>query len=189
VDVFALMAQPHETGQVEAIARTFGVSWPLLTTQIVSFAIVCALLYRFAYQPILRMLDERRQQIAQGLANAAEIEARLAGIEAQRQGVLTEARTEAAGIVAHARTSAKRLREEQERLAVASAGEIVRRAHEAAALERARMVAEVKREVGRLVVQTSASVIGTVLTPADQKRLAEETARQLAHAPERRTAS
>ena len=41
------------------------------------------------------------------------------------------------------------------------------------------MLAELKREVGRLVVETTAAVTGKVLTPEDQRRLAEETARQL----------
>ena len=53
------------------------------------------------------------------------------------------------------------------------------RAHEATERDRARMLAELKREVGRLVVQTTASVTGKVLTADDQRRLAEETARQL----------
>ena len=82
-------------GQVQEIARTFGVDWPHLIAQIISFGIVCALLYWLAYRPVLRMLDERRQQIAQGLANAEKINAELAGIEAQRQEVLTEAQAEA----------------------------------------------------------------------------------------------
>ena len=42
------------------------------------------------------------------------------------------------------------------------------------------VVAELKREVGRLVVQTTATVTGKVLTPEDQRRLAEETAKQVA---------
>ena len=61
------------SGRVEQIARTFGVDWPQLIAQIISFCIVCLLLYRFAYRPVLTMLDERRQQIAQGLANAEKI--------------------------------------------------------------------------------------------------------------------
>jgi len=67
-----------------SIASTFGVDWPHLTAQVISFAIVCAALYWFAYGPVLRMLDSRRQQIAQGLANTEKINAALAGIEAQR---------------------------------------------------------------------------------------------------------
>ena len=176
------MAQPHAPGRIEQIAGTFGVTWSLLATQVVSFAILCALLYWLAYEPILRMLDERRRQIELGLANASEINARLAGIEAQRQGVIAAARTEAEGIVERARSAAKRLDEEQKQLAIAAAGEVMRRAHETATLERARMMAELSGEVGRLVVQTAGAVVGTVLTAADQRRLAEETAQYLGRA-------
>ncbi len=42
------------------------------------------------------------------------------------------------------------------------------------------MLAELKREVGRLVVQTTTTVTGKILTPEDQRRLAEETEKQLA---------
>ena len=42
------------------------------------------------------------------------------------------------------------------------------------------MLAELKREVGRLVVQTTAAITGKILTADDQQRLAEETARELA---------
>jgi F-type H+-transporting ATPase subunit b len=42
------------------------------------------------------------------------------------------------------------------------------------------MLAELKREIGRLVLQTTASVIAKTLTPEDQRRLAEETIRRLA---------
>ena len=54
------------------------------------------------------------------------------------------------------------------------------KAREAAEQEHARMFAELRREVGRLVVQTTTAVIGKVLTPDDERRLAEETARHLA---------
>ena len=44
------------------------------------------------------------------------------------------------------------------------------------------MLVELKREVGRLVVQTTATVTGKILTPDDQKRISEETAKQLGSA-------
>ena len=175
----SVMAQAAESGKIAEIASTFGVTWSLLAAQIISFGIVCALLYWLAYGPILRMLDERRRQISQGLANAAEINARLASIEEQRQEVLAAARTEAAAIISLARTSAKRVEDEGRLHAGVEAQRIVGKAHEAAALERTQMLARLKQEVGRLVVQTSATIIGTVITPADQRRLAEDAAREL----------
>jgi hypothetical protein len=46
-------------------------------------------------------------------------------------------------------------------------------------LEHQQMLAELRQEVGRLVVQTTAAVIGRVVTPDDHERLAEDTARYL----------
>ncbi len=137
--VFALMAQ-ESGGQIQEIARTFGVDWPHLTAQIISFGIVCALLYWLAYQPVLRMLDERRRQIALGLENTDKINAALAGIEAQRQGVLTDAQAQSTKLIAEARDIATRLREQEAQRAIAAAEQIVRQAREAAAQEHARML-------------------------------------------------
>jgi F-type H+-transporting ATPase subunit b len=167
-------------GQLEKIASTFGVNWPHLISQIVSFGIVCVVLYLLAYKPILRILEARRQQIASGLANAEKIKAELARIEAERIGILTRADGEGKQLIEEARAAAARVQAEETRKAVAAAEQIVVRAHEAAERDRATMLAELKREVGRLVVQTTASVTGKILTADDQRRLAEETARQLA---------
>jgi len=179
--VLAMIAPPAAAGgQIEELARTFGVDWPHLTAQIISFTIVCAVLYRFAYRPILRVLDERRRQIALGLENTAKINAKLASIESERQGILAEARVQANGIVGEAREMAKRVREQETQRAVLSAEQIVAKAREAAEQEHQLMLHDLKREVGRLVVQTTAAVTGRVLQPADQERLAAETARELA---------
>ena len=142
----------------------------------ISFGIVCAVLYALAYKPILRILEARRQQIAAGLANAEKIKAELARIEVERQDVLTQAGAEGKQLIDEARAAAARVQAEETQKAIAAAEQILVRAHETAERERAQMLAELKREVGRLVVQTTASVTGKILTADDQRRLAEETA-------------
>jgi F-type H+-transporting ATPase subunit b len=178
MNVLALMVQAGG-GQAESIASTFGVDWPHLGAQIVSFSIVCALLYKLAYKPVLRVLEERRQQIALGLANTQKINAALANVEVQRKEVLAAAQNDATQIIADAREVARRLNEQETQRAVSAAEQIVLRARDAAAQEQTRMMADLRREVGRLVVQTTAAVTGKVLTTDDQRRLSEETARQL----------
>ena len=174
-----LLTQPGTGGQVGEIARTFGVDWPHFLAQVISFAIVCVLLYLFAYKRILAMLEERRQQITQGLANAEQIKAELARTEAQRREVILEANGQATRLIEEAREAAARVRQEETQKAIATAEQIIAKAREATAQDQARMLAELKREVGRLVVQTTAAVTGKVLTPEDQRRLAEETAKRL----------
>ena len=175
----ALLVIASGGGQVGEIARTFGVDWPHLVAQIISFCIVCILLQRFAYKPVLKMLEERRQQIAQGQAHAEQIKAELAHTEEQRRGVLDEANTQAAKLIDEGRAAAARVQEQETQKAIAAAEQVMVRAQEASAQERTRMLAELRSQFGRLVVETTASVTGKILTAEDQQRLAEETAKQL----------
>jgi len=178
-----MMALPlivAQEGQVETIARTFGVDWPHLVAQTLSFSIVCALLYWLAYKPVLTMLAARREQIATGLANAEKIKAELAKTESQRQAVLAQARIEAARLIENAQAAAARLEAQETQKAIVNAQQIIATANQVAAQDRVRMLTDLKREVGRLVIQTTAAVTGKILTPDDHRRLAEETTRGLA---------
>ena len=175
-----LLAQAGGGGPVQEIARTFGVDWAHLIAQIISFGLVCLVLHRYAYKPVLGMLAARREEIAQGLANAEKIKAELARTEAQRQEVLSQANAQATKLIEEARAAAARVQAQETQKAVAAAEQIMLKAREATAQDHARMLAELKREVGRLVVQTAAAVTGKVLTPEDQQRLAEATSQVVA---------
>ncbi len=168
------------TERPERIVTTFGVDWTHLLAQVASFCIVCFVLYRFAYRPVLKMLEVRRQQIAQGLANAEQIKAELARTEAQRQEVMAQATAQANKFIEEARAAAARLQDQEIQKAIAAAEQIMIKAREAAAQDHDRMLAELKREIGRLVVQATTTVTGKILTAEDQRRLAEETARHVA---------
>jgi F-type H+-transporting ATPase subunit b len=161
-------------------AHTFGVDVPHFISQVISFAIVAVLLQKFAYKPILQVLEQRRERIAEGLANADKIKQELARTEAARQEVLSQANVQANKLIEEARAAAARVQEQETQKAIAAAEQIIAKAREAAAQDHARMMTELKREVGRLVVDTTARVTGKLLTPDDQQRLAQETARQLA---------
>lgn len=156
-----------------------GIQWQKLIIQAISFSIVLFLLWKFVFPPIFKVLEARKARIAEGLANADKIKAELARTEADRQKVLADAGDLANRIIAEAREAAARVSEIETQKAVAAAEQILVKAREAAAQERAATLAALKREVGRLVVQTSVTVTGKLLTPVDQERLAEETQRQI----------
>jgi F-type H+-transporting ATPase subunit b len=157
-----------------------GIHWTKLIIQTISFSIVLFVLWKLAYKPIFQILDARKAKIAEGLAGADKIKAELAKTEADRQKVLADAGELANKVIADARAAASRVADVETQKAIASAEQIITKAREAAAQERAAMLAELKREVGRLVVQTTTTVTGKVLTADDQRRLAEETQKQLA---------
>src|SRR5262245_58027030 len=160
MNTLLLQAKTNGGGQIEQIARTFGVDWPQLIAQIISFCIVCALLYRFAYRPVLTMLEQRRQRIAQTQADAEKLKADLAQTEAHRQEIMMQANAQATRLIEEARAAAARAGDQEAQKAMAAAQEMLAAAREAATREHERMLAQLKREIGRLVVETTAAVTG-----------------------------
>lgn len=171
-------------GDLAQIARDtatkFGWNLPNFISQVISFSIVAFCLHRFAYKPILKVLEVRRQTIAESLANAEKIKEELARTEAARKEILAKANEQGAKLIEEARAIAARIQEQETQKAIAQAEQIIVKSREAAQADYARMLAELKREVGRLVVEATARVTGKILTLEDQRRLAEETNRQLA---------
>ena len=168
-----LVESAQETG------RVFGVNAWLLFSQIISFCIVAFLLQKFAYKPILTVLETRRQKIAEGLANAEKIKVQLAESEARVQEILTKANADAQRMIDEARASAQVVADKRTQAAIAEAEQIIAKAREATGIEREKTLAELKREVARLVIDTTAKVTGRVLTQTDQKRINEEAAQQV----------
>ena len=161
-------------------ADTFGWNWKLFLSQVISFCIVAFLLRRFAYKPILAILQDRRQKIEEGQLNAEKIRKQLAEAEKRYQEIVSKANADGQRMIDEARDSAAHLSERKQQEAVVAAEQIVAKAKEAAALEHERQMLALKRELGHLVIETTAKVTGKVLTPDDQKRLQEEAARQVA---------
>lgn len=171
-------------GGLADIAKTtgdqFGFNTSLFISQLISFLIVAFLLHRFAYKPILKVLEERRQLIAQSLENAERIKQELAQTEAARQKIMSDANTQANKLIEEARAAAAKVQESETQRAISTAEQIIAKAREAATLDHQRMLNELKKEIGQLVVRTTAQVTGKVLTMDDQKRLIDETNSKLA---------
>ncbi|HOX59816.1 MAG TPA: F0F1 ATP synthase subunit B [Candidatus Paceibacterota bacterium] len=161
-------------------AVRFGVDLPHFIAQCVSFGIVAFLLHRYAYKPILTVLAERKRRIQESLENAEKVKRDLANAQAKTHEMLVQAGQESARMIEEARAAAAKVQEQETQKAIASAQAIVDKARQATEAEHARMLAELRREIGRLVVATTGKVTGKVLTLDDQKRLAEETNRELA---------
>ena len=109
--------------------------------------------------------------------NAEKIKQQLAEAEQRHAEILAKANAEAQKMIEEARSSASHLADRKQQEAIAAAEQILAKAREASAIEHERTMTQLKRELGRLVVETTAKVTGKVLTPDDQRRLQEEAAR------------
>jgi F-type H+-transporting ATPase subunit b len=176
----------HSTYQLADIIQNFedignqtGFTLPQFLAQCVAVTILFLLLQKLAWAPVRKMLEERRQMIEQSVKNADRIKQELAEAETTRLNILQKANEQAATIIAEAGKSADALKERRAQDATRQAEDIIKNAHEAAVLDRNRLMAELKSQIGALVIQTTEKVTGKVLTPADQSRLNDETLRQV----------
>jgi F-type H+-transporting ATPase subunit b len=161
------------------IFETFGVNWPKFGAQAILFLIVYLILNKFAFGPVVVMFEERRRRIEEGQINAEKIKKQLAESEVRCQEILRKANADAQRIIEEGRLSSDAHAQKATQQAIKDAESIIFRAHETVVLDRDKMIAEVKKEMLHLVVDTTAKVVGKVLTKEDQNRLAAETAGQI----------
>ena len=162
------------------VAHQFGVYWPNLIAQCILFGIVYWVLSKFAFKPVIAMLEERRRRIEEGQLNAEKIKKQLADAQAKYEEILTKANSEAQRLLEEVRASGARLAEQKNQEAIATAEQITIKAREAMNLEHDRLMAEMKQQIGRLVAETTSRVTGKVLTAEDHDRINDETIRQIA---------
>jgi F-type H+-transporting ATPase subunit b len=162
-----------------AILDQLGIDYPKIIAQIIIFGIVYLILSKYAFGPVTALLEERRTRIADGEANLGKIKENLATSEAQAAAALASANAEATRIIKEATEVASSLAEQKKQDAVAEAQNIIAKAKEATELERARVMAELKRDFGRLVIDTTSKVTGKTLSSEDHTRLNQEALAQI----------
>lgn len=160
--------------------ENFGVDWPKFLAQTILFLVVYLILRRFAFAKVVDMLEERRRRIEEGQLNAEKMKKQLAEAEIRYEEILRKANQDAKNMIDEARHLSEASTEKEIQRAVKDAENIVAHAQEAMAIDRRRMVEEVKKEMVGLVINTTAAVTGKILTSEDQQRLSQEAATALA---------
>ena len=147
----------------------------LLFWEIVSFAVLLFILAKYAFPPIVQILDERERKIRESIESAerrsAEAERRMAEYEAKMKA----SQKEAEEMIAQAKSRAQQMKEENERQLSADAERIKAAAAREIEQERRKALDDVRRYAGDLALQVAGKVIERSLTDADHKRLADES--------------
>lgn len=166
--------------QIKEVLNSFQVTWPSFLVSVLNFSILLVILHRFAYKPLLKVMDERRQKIAESMKQAEQIKEELAKAQAAREEILAKANASAQRMIDEAKLAAEKFRDQKLNEALQSAQDTLRKAQEAGRMEREKIMADLRKEMVGLVIATTSKVAGKVLNEDDQKRLANETLRELA---------
>jgi F-type H+-transporting ATPase subunit b len=146
---------------------------------IVVFLILLTLLGKFAWQPLLKALDQRQESIRRSLDDAAKAKQELERLQTESQRILAEARSEAESIVARTRDDANRLRDEMRQKAQAEAANIVKNAEKQIELETNRALQQIRHEAVDLSVAIASKLLQRNVSKQDNERLIEDTFKQL----------
>lgn len=156
------------------LLHSLGIEWHILIAQIINFAILLAVLTKFVYKPVMKMLDERRDGTLAALENEEKASAKLASAETDKETILNEARAESARIIEASRKSGE---EVKKKLTIEAKSEIEKlqvSAEKKLRDEKTRLSNEVKAEVGTLVVETIEQTLGDVLDTRTQGKMVEQ---------------
>jgi len=151
-----------------------GINLPVLIAQVVNFTILLVVLRLVAWGPLTRMLDERRERIAESLAAADQAKQQAAESERQLQEQIEAARREGQALVAQAQDVSTRIQAEARAQAQADAEQMLARARNEIQLERDGAIAELRKEVADLTITAAEKVINQSLDRNAHRRLIDE---------------
>lgn len=156
---------------MEELVKTFHIEVGMLLAQFVNFAIVFFVLYKFAYGPVLKMLQERTKKIEQGLQDAQASQKKLAEISEKEALVLVEARKQSQAIIKKAEETAVVQAQEIVTIAKEQTQKMLATAQRQIEQEKAKILAEVKAEVASLVMLATEKIIDEKLDSTKDSEL------------------
>lgn len=166
-------------GGIAGVVGTFGLRGDLFAAQLVNFVLVMLVLWRFAYKPIMRMLEEREQKIADSVKNAEAIDKRLREADVEHQQIVTAARTEAQAIVEKAVAETELRKTEMVEAAKREVERVIQKGKQQLDDERQAMLLAARKDLVDIAVKAAAKIVTDGLTEKKSQSLAEEMVRKL----------
>lgn len=151
---------------MEDIPKIFHIEWKILLAQSINFGLVVFLLWRYAFGPIGKVLNERTAKIEGGLRMAEEAKKNLADTEEKTRVIIQEAKRESERIVKEAFDDAEKVRAEEIAKSKEEAIKIIEAGKTSLEKEKDKIVSAIRKEMAELVVSASSATLRGV---ADQK--------------------
>ncbi len=146
----------------------------LMIWTIVCFVVVLVVLKRYAFGPIQKTLDDRRERIRESIEEADRAREEARALLEEHRALIGQAKTEAEEILTEARrvsdAQRDRVRAETEEDRLRRLEETRRQIDQATA----QALGQIREEVGKLSVQAAEKIMGLALTDSDQQRLIDE---------------
>ena len=144
---------------MEQLLTVFGINWKLLLIQGINFALLLAVLSYFLYRPVLKMIDERQEKIAEGVRKSEAAELELAEAGKKGDSIVGNASREAEALAHAAKTRANEQALEIIKAAEHHADSIVADASARAEESKRQTLKESEREIARAAMLAAEKIL------------------------------
>ena len=131
--------------------EALGINIKILIAQLINFSVLIFVLWRFAYKPIMKVLNDRREKIIQGVKAAEKSEEKLAQAATKEKEIITEAKKEALKIVEEAKLRGEEKYQEIVNKSKEDIGQIINQEKEKIHQEKEAVLVEIRQEIGNLL--------------------------------------
>lgn len=158
---------------------TLGLNVDIFIAQLVNFLLVMLVMWKFAYTPLMKMLDDRSARIEKSMKDAEHVEKRVAALEDERKTIVAEARKEAATIVEMARNDAEALKTELVEKSKREVERVIVHGKAQLKSEQEAMMREARKELVEIAVAATKKILSETIDEKKSASLAEEVVRKM----------
>ena len=144
--------------------------WTILT-----FLLLLFVLAKFAWKPLLKMLNDREELIRSSLEDAEKAKEKLEKLNAEGEAIINQARSEAQSILSEGKAAVSKLKDETLDVAKEQAKQIASEAEKQINIEKDKAIAEIRSEVVNLSMSIAEKLINKNISPEDNKALIDES--------------
>ena len=153
--------------------------WGLMAWTLITFSIAVFVLWKFAFGPLQKIIDERRAGIQESMDVAEETRIEAHRLLKEYKATLAKVRTEAEEILERSRTTGEHTKAEIMAAAKAQSERVLTQAHEQIERDTRAALRELKGQIAELTALATEKVAAGSLTAADQQRLIDEALAEL----------
>ncbi len=151
-----------------------GINSIYLIAQIVNFGIIFFFLKKYLYKPFLKILDERKKKVEEGVRYSEKMEKELGEIKVKEEELLSKARRESQKIIEEARKSAEKVEKEMIEKAKLEAIEVIKQSKASIKEERKKAIQDIENQAGDLVAATTKRILEDILDTKQQHAIIQQ---------------
>ena len=161
------------------LLESLHIEWPLLVAQIVNFLILMAVLGRFVYKPLIRLLEQRREIIARSMEKSQQLDVQFREAQERRAKELAATRREAQGIIEQAKNVAEDERQKIQEHTKKEIAEMIARAEKELTGRKEEMRQDLQREMKTLLAPALERILRDSVDEESQRRILAHAAEQI----------